>query len=787
MQLLPLGKQTFFNAAGQPLAFGKVFFYIPNTSTLATTYQDAAGQTPNTNPVVLDGNGQAVIFGTGSYRQVVQDANGATIWDQMTSSPDSKFTNLGQVGAGNGASLIAFEQNGTNAVARTVNDKLLEVVSVKDFGAAGDGAADDATAFNNALRSGAKTVIAPDPSNGFYRLASGITVPDGVTLIGSSMIPADQMGTPHGTVLKFDNNVMTCVTLGNGNNQTANVEKLVIWRNGTPPAGSVGIYYNQINNPRLHQVAVVNHAILHKFYASGSAGLGAQLHDCYGSDVTDKYFYIDGWPELRVTGGRWGRIGAGEAAGNAFLYITASGAAGAGMGPNTLCFENSQFNQGTKGPSYWLEFDSVNIGQGNQVIYNFINCHVENLSSAFIKSTSTAPYIQKLNLISCNLQSGSASFFAVDPATQLDQMAIVGCHIGAADMTLATGNMINRLIMTGCEIGGNVSLTGYANAQNNAIIASTAFNNNMTLAGVWADLRVNAMVAGTVTNNAVQFNSSSNLEIKLPGVDYYIGGSKTYDTYNTNSGFKIDARTARGTSAAPTVSQQGDAVGYYQAWLYDGSAFGRMGNTRFISSGATPSAGSTPGGYVIGTTSVGANAPTDRVTVDPSGYWYPVTDNAYQSGKSGNRWSSLWATNGTIQTSDGRYKTDITDSALGLSFINKLRPVSYKWKSGGTEVVRQVYLDKDGNEIPEGESIPHDAIPGRIITKDRPGKRTHWGLIAQEVKAVADEFGVDFGGWILTDTNDPNSQQAVRYDQLIAPLIKAVQELTVKVAALEAK
>lgn len=47
--------------------------------------------------------------------------------------------------------------------------------------------------------------------------------------------------------------------------------------------------------------------------------------------------------------------------------------------------------------------------------------------------------------------------------------------------------------------------------------------------------------------------------------------------------------------------------------------------------------------------------------------------------------------------------------------------------------------------------------------------------------------GDDFGGWVMVDKNDPDSAQALRYEELIAPLIKAVQELAAKVAALEAK
>lgn len=81
--ILPLAKTTFFDANGNPLAGGKVYFYIPGTTTPKDTYADSAG-TLNTNPVVLDAAGRATIWGLGSYRQIVEDAGGATIWDAVT-------------------------------------------------------------------------------------------------------------------------------------------------------------------------------------------------------------------------------------------------------------------------------------------------------------------------------------------------------------------------------------------------------------------------------------------------------------------------------------------------------------------------------------------------------------------------------------------------------------------------------------------------------------------------------------------------------------------------------
>ncbi|UJW84615.1 DUF2793 domain-containing protein [Devosia sp. SL43] len=146
------------------------------------------------------------------------------------------------------------------------------------------------------------------------------------------------------------------------------------------------------------------------------------------------------------------------------------------------------------------------------------------------------------------------------------------------------------------------------------------------------------------------------------------------------------------------------------------------------------------------------NATTGAATVAAT--FRPATDNAMTLGGSGARWSAVWAATGTIQTSDIRQKTDIAPSDLGLDFIMGLNPVRYRWVVGGNE---------------DGEA--------------RAGRRTHYGLLAQEVLAVLD--GRDFGGHILADPGDAESEQGLRYDAFIAPLVKAVQELAVKVEALE--
>lgn len=61
-----------------PLVGGKVYFYAAGTSTPKDTYTDEGGLTANTNPVILDGRGEADIWlGLGSYKVKVTDSDGA--------------------------------------------------------------------------------------------------------------------------------------------------------------------------------------------------------------------------------------------------------------------------------------------------------------------------------------------------------------------------------------------------------------------------------------------------------------------------------------------------------------------------------------------------------------------------------------------------------------------------------------------------------------------------------------------------------------------------------------
>ncbi|KAA3504590.1 hypothetical protein DXM27_05090 [Rhizobium rhizogenes] len=98
--ILPTGETTFFDQNGVPLAGGSVEFYIPGTTTPKDTWQNSGQSILNANPVTLDSSGRAIIYGSGSYRQIVKDSIGNLIWDQETSEPNSGSVSFGGTSSG---------------------------------------------------------------------------------------------------------------------------------------------------------------------------------------------------------------------------------------------------------------------------------------------------------------------------------------------------------------------------------------------------------------------------------------------------------------------------------------------------------------------------------------------------------------------------------------------------------------------------------------------------------------------------------------------------------------
>ena len=112
-------------------------------------------------------------------------------------------------------------------------------------------------------------------------------------------------------------------------------------------------------------------------------------------------------------------------------------------------------------------------------------------------------------------------------------------------------------------------------------------------------------------------------------------------------------------------------------------------------------------------------------------------------------------------TSDGRSKKDVEDLEIGLDLINALRPVSYIRMENF-----QHLLEKKEDFVAE-------------YKEDK-----EYGLIAQDIKKLIDDGKLTKAIW--NETPETGSQ-SLAYMGLVAPMIKAIQELSAKVASLESK
>jgi len=123
---------------------------------------------------------------------------------------------------------VTFTQSGTGAVQRTLESKLKDVVSVKDFGAVGDSdfsgnGTDDTAAFQAAINTG-KTVYVP---KGTYKITATLNLLDGYkALIGDENMPV-LVKTTAGPAIKIG-------ATGSNLNEYSRVENLYLRKTGTP-------------------------------------------------------------------------------------------------------------------------------------------------------------------------------------------------------------------------------------------------------------------------------------------------------------------------------------------------------------------------------------------------------------------------------------------------------------------------------------------------------------------------------------------------------------------------
>ena len=141
----------------------------------------------------------------------------------------------------------------------------------------------------------------------------------------------------------------------------------------------------------------------------------------------------------------------------------------------------------------------------------------------------------------------------------------------------------------------------------------------------------------------------------------------------------------------------------------------------------------------------------------------PLDDNSNSSGTAAHRWDRVFATNGTIQTSDLNLKKNIEPLSYGLNEILKLETISYNWK-----------------ENKKGKTIIPEKLQERKI-----------GFSAQQLLEVLPET-VNTHSWVASDEDGnfkriKNKNLGVFYSDIIPVTVKAIQEQQVQIEQLKSE
>lgn len=199
----------FTDIDGQPLEDGFVWIGQENLDPQVNpinVYWDSALTIPAAQPIRTLGGypsnsgTPARLYVNSDYSIRVMNKNGSVVY----SAPAATERYSGEVITGVNAENVVYDPPFTNAAQTNVEAKLSQTVSVKDFGAVGNGVTDDTAAIQNALNTNLGNVAVYFP-RGVYKITSTILIPQSraTKMYGDGFNPQETTNPVEGTVIKW--------------------------------------------------------------------------------------------------------------------------------------------------------------------------------------------------------------------------------------------------------------------------------------------------------------------------------------------------------------------------------------------------------------------------------------------------------------------------------------------------------------------------------------------------------------------------------------------------------
>ena len=445
----------------------------------------------------LNGTEQVPIVQGGVTKRTTTDAVGDTV--------------LNNLAASTGSSLVGHIASGTGAVARTVQAKLRDTVSVKDFGAVGDGVADDTVAIQAALDyvgslevtdpsyvgfgyvvKGGGTVFLPA---GTYLISNTITVPQNVSLVGSGKHSSVFKSSFNGDLIR--NEGVPTVT---GTYDVAGIS----YRNFSvigdrAQASQVGLAFLRLTSATIENVAV-----------SKCGSHGIQMYQCGVNQIANLESIYNVGDGLRMESGfdSWNDRTPNNLPSNANTFVFYRGLQNDGAG--------IRFEPGTNGNKFFGADCEYNYWTaGENVGYNVHSATNSAAASPNIFyglwTEGPAQYHVYVDHTSINvpLKIYDWHHFANGVAGNVDRA--LGVNSGTVLISGATGQAENYKTISGSNapfriIDKAASIINADNCRGNLVSGLSLFEDNTgTFAGLFNNLKVSNVISDGVSYGPQKF------------------------------------------------------------------------------------------------------------------------------------------------------------------------------------------------------------------------------------------------------------------------------------------
>ncbi|TAA27680.1 hypothetical protein EA661_13075 [Pseudoxanthomonas winnipegensis] len=387
---------------------------------------------------------------------------------------------------GKGAAMVAYVQGGDGAIARSVQDKLRDSISVKDYGAVGDGLVDDTAAFVAAI-SDYRSVYVP---RGYYKISSTLLL-----LKSSFRLWGDGIDN---TNLVFTSAVGTCVQIGNGGSAVNHVSLagMTITRDytTTPTSNCIGISWDTFGYGQEFNVAVRRqyHGRLLTNTSGGGVSVNYRGVNVIATDCVGSYCKVVNVADAHFVSSEFGRNG-GELFAPAFCVEYTGQCNNIGFTDCVIVPRHANAPTSTQA-FRWN-------GQVNDTgIFVFTNTNVENVQYVFGSDAAT-PNITEMKAVNCRFTASGGSIFGVNSATRWKNLRLANVNLSNGSVAL---NNVKWSSIVGCfmeslSLGSNDTTSGNGDCQ----VTGNTVTGGVSITGAWTRLSlVGNSIAGSYSNTA---------------------------------------------------------------------------------------------------------------------------------------------------------------------------------------------------------------------------------------------------------------------------------------------